>query len=402
LSFPPPQLPIQGSILIALALFTPRLPAIAGVPRAEVPVLPKRQKKLVLTVSTLLVLPVLFSFPHLGHATGRVLASRRGVTGRIVVGEELSSNGRWFRYLRADHSILGGVWLGEEGVQGLTKQEEKTKLAKGESIYTTFVLQELVRLAAPTNRPSDAPDERALVVGLGTGLAARALAAQDVETTVVEVDPAVYDFAREFFALPLPNGGAVLQDARAFLAKKSSVKYDFVVHDVFTGGTLPAELFTEQAFAQLKARLQPWGTLAVNLAGSLQSPIAAAVVSTLSATFPSCRAFTADGPPAALDSDAFQNVVIFCSASGEAVSFRKPLQADYLVEGSSPVARKNVLDHFQEWELPAGWQDAVGGKAGLLQDKKLGGIGPHQEAVAAAHFELMKQVLPNQAWADFY
>ncbi len=396
------QLPIHGLLLIAAAVFLPRLPPIAGVPRPQVPLLPKAQRKNVITITALLALPILFSFTHLGHASGRVLASRRGVTGRIVVGEELSSTGNWFRYLRADHSILGGVWLGEEGVKGLNKQQEKDKLSTGESIYSTFVLQELVRLAAPVSRPSDAPDERALVLGLGTGLSARSLAAHDVETTVVELDPVVYDLAREYFALPLPNGGAVIEDGRKFLARKSALKYDFIVHDVFTGGVLPAELFTAQAFEQLKARLQPWGTLAVNFAGSLQSPIAASVVSTLSATFPSCRAFTADGPPAPLESDVFQNVVIFCSASGEAVSFRKPAKADYLPAGASPQARKTILDNFQGWELPEGWQAAVGKGSAVLQDKKLGGLAPYQEAVAASHWQLMRKVLPDQAWADFY
>lgn len=371
-------------------------------PRPEVPVIAKSQRKTILTVTALLAAPIFFSFVHTGHPTGHVLASRRGVTGRIVVGEELSSDGKWFRYLRADRSLLGGVWLGQEGTKGLSKQEEKAKLSTGESVYSTFVLQDLVRLAAPANRPSDAPDERALVIGLGTGLSARSLAAHDIETTVVEVDPVVYDFAREYFALPYPNGGAVLEDARKYLAKKSALKYDFIVHDVFTGGTLPAELFTAQAFEQIKSRLLPWGTLALNFAGSLQSPIAASAISTLSAAFPSCRAFTADGPPAPLDSAEFQNVVIFCSASGGPVTFRRPVKADYLPDGPAPVARRKLLDHFAEWELPEGWQGVVGKGATALQDKKLGGLAPYQEAVAAAHVKLMERVLPNGAWADFY
>ena len=63
-----------------------------------------------------------------------LLARVDSCTGTIVVAEDVK---RGFRYLRADHSLLGGVWVGE---QALGKEI-------GDSIYTAFVLQEAVRLA---------------------------------------------------------------------------------------------------------------------------------------------------------------------------------------------------------------------------------------------------------------
>lgn len=238
---------------------------------------------------------------------------------------------------------------------------------------------------------------------------------------MLEIDPVVYEFAREYFALPYPNGGAVLEDARKYLARKSALKFDYIVssplplarehqadtasvqiHDVFTGGTLPASVFTNETFAQLRSRLQPWGTLAVNYAGSLTSPIGNSVIHTLSSSFPSCRAFSADGPPAALDSDKFQNVVFFCSALGEEVKLRKPVRADYLADGASAASRKTILDNLFQWEFPHGWQEQLGQGGLLLQDGKMGGMTAVQEKVAEKHFELMRAVLPDQAWADFY
>ena len=42
-----------------------------------------------------------------------------------------------FRYLRADHSLLGGVWVGDKAFGNEI----------GDSIYSAFVLQEAIRLA---------------------------------------------------------------------------------------------------------------------------------------------------------------------------------------------------------------------------------------------------------------
>ena len=101
----------------------------------------------------------ILSFPYV-HPTSpiRILSSSQSVTGRIVVGEDLNHG---FRYLRADHSILGGVWIGdkvvrigEDGkmqragdVQGSGLFRTDIHGAKlGDSIYSAFVLQEGARL----------------------------------------------------------------------------------------------------------------------------------------------------------------------------------------------------------------------------------------------------------------
>lgn len=80
-------------------------------------------------------------------------------------------SGQAFRYLRADHSLLGGRWivdgagavvesvLGEE-MKGLMKGQEE---GVGESIFSAFVLQEAVRLV---NRGAidSAKEENALIM----------------------------------------------------------------------------------------------------------------------------------------------------------------------------------------------------------------------------------------------
>ena len=78
-----------------------------------------------------------------------LLARADSCTGTIVVAEDVK---RGFRYLRADHSLLGGVWIG--------KQAFGKRI--GDSIYTAFVLQEAIRLAK--RERGDEGEENALIM----------------------------------------------------------------------------------------------------------------------------------------------------------------------------------------------------------------------------------------------
>jgi hypothetical protein len=88
----------------------------------------------------------------------RILSSVQSVTGLVVVGEvPASAPGEIAdaRYLRVDHSLLGGVWTGEKVaiLSGSTpptgRDMDGTPL--GDSIYSTFVLQEAALLVEGTS-----------------------------------------------------------------------------------------------------------------------------------------------------------------------------------------------------------------------------------------------------------
>jgi hypothetical protein len=104
----------------------------------------------------------------------RILSSVPSVTGRIVVGESLPSDswvpgasGQYptsFRYLRASHSILGGVWIGDNVSTRDNSAPilDATGTPLGDSIYNAFVLQEAVRLFDTTDRAVQSGQEKAL------------------------------------------------------------------------------------------------------------------------------------------------------------------------------------------------------------------------------------------------
>lgn len=74
----------------------------------------------------------------------------------------------------------------------------------------------------------------------------------------------VHEFATKYFALP-PTHKPVIDDAVSYASAlaKTEEKYDYVVHDVFTGGAEPVELFTQEFLQDLHSILKPGGVIAI-------------------------------------------------------------------------------------------------------------------------------------------
>jgi spermidine synthase len=96
-----------------------------------------------------------------------------------------------------------------------------------------------------------------------------------VQTTIVEIDPAVHRLAVDYFSLP-KNHSAVIEDATIFVKKdllrieqeqKSNPsqdgRYNYIIHDVFTGGAEPIDLFTVEFIQSLSDLLKPNGVIAI-------------------------------------------------------------------------------------------------------------------------------------------
>lgn len=90
--------------------------------------------------------------------------------------------------------------------------------------------------------------------------------ARRINTTVVEIDPVVYDYARVYFGLPVPNE-IFLEDARGWLEKRpvltNDKKYDYIIHDCFSGGGVPNHIFTIEFWNTLKTVMKRDGVIAV-------------------------------------------------------------------------------------------------------------------------------------------
>lgn len=87
-----------------------------------------------------------------------------------------------------------------------------------------------------------------------------------VETHIVELDPMVYKYAKDYFGL-LPDHTAHIMDAVEFVknavATPEQEQYDFIIHDVFTGGAAPSVLFTIDMMQGMSKILKDDGVVAI-------------------------------------------------------------------------------------------------------------------------------------------
>ncbi|OXB39897.1 hypothetical protein J007_00319 [Cryptococcus neoformans] len=302
------------------------------------------------------------------HGELRVLSSEQSFTGRVVVGDNLKDG---YRFLRCDHSILGGRWFRERENNG-----EKT-VELGDSIFAVFNLQEVMTLAHRSDEneslittldlttdlkvtsegkedeepPRGSPSNRALVIGLGAGITAQGFLRRGFNVDVVEIDPAVFTATETYFNLSSSHLTSVnLLDGSAFISELASLshvnitdpsldsetltaleklpKWDFVVQDCFTGGSVPGEMFTKEFWEDLGEMVAEDGLIAMNFVGLKMSKASKAVLVTLTSVFPQCRAF-GDGYEINQGPNDITNMVVFCTKTHSPIlTFRRPRPSD--------------------------------------------------------------------------
>ncbi|KAL2162143.1 hypothetical protein VTH06DRAFT_7928 [Thermothelomyces fergusii] len=321
-----------------------------------------------------------------------VLDRAESITGYVSV---LDSPKEGFRLLRCDHSLLGGEWVKLIG-QGRLKGNQVV-----EPVYSVFTMLEAVRLVK-TPEPIVDSEAKALVIGLGIGTTPAALVAHGIDTTVVEIDPVVYKFASQYFHLP-SNHTAVIEDAVTYTSRQAAdeaaPRYDYIVHDVFTGGAEPIALFTQEFLQNLHSLLKPNGVIAINYAGDFVLPPPRIVVNTIRSVFPTCRIFREhprDEEMVAKSGGDFTNMVIFCTkqaGAGAKLAFRLPGPRDLL---NSPSREASLLPRHEvkDEDFLAGGADA----AGVLRRNETERLERWHGVSAAGHWAVMRTVLPDAVW----
>lgn len=212
----------------------------------------------------------------------------------------------------------------------------------------------------------------------------------------------VHFFATKYFALPT-NHTAVLQDAVAWVSaasQASTMQYDYIIHDVFTGGAEPLPLFTSEFLTDLRSLLLPNGVIAINYAGDLSTLSTKQVLNTVATVFGrQCRIFR-DTPPSASTEDDFLNMVIFCpnAASATPLTFRKPVEADFL--GST--SRRHYLAPQAALEIAFPREEELEGESvKVLMKGNMKGFEKGQVESARRHWGIMRKVVPAFVWENW-
>ena len=138
--------------------------------------------------------------------------------------------------------------------------------------------------------PPDPATARVLVVGLAAGTVSSLWT--DVygpaPITGVELDPAILEVGREWFAMDRPNLTAVAADGRQWLSRQDpSAVWDVVLVDAYRVPYIPFHLTTVEWFALVDDHLAPNGVVAVNV-GRTETDLSLveAMVTTMSAVWP--------------------------------------------------------------------------------------------------------------------
>jgi spermidine synthase len=215
-------------------------------------------------------------------------------------------------------------------------------LTTGQSIYPYYYL---LGLGPQRIAPGGAD---CLVMGLGPGVIPAFYERAGVRTDVIDIDPAVVDFARRYFGFR-NSGATVIEDARYFL-QTGDKRYDYIVLDVFNGDTTPTHILSLEAFRLIRARLKEGGVLALNLLGDLRGETlkTASVVRTLREVFPTVDIYPNFDPTAG---EGMGNLSLFAYA-GPAVAITPELFAPAAVH---PMAAR-TLAAIPRWkfEFPPG------------------------------------------------
>lgn len=104
--------------------------------------------------------------------------------------------------------------------------------------------------------------KRALLLGLGSGMLASALAQRGLQVDVAEIEPRMEAVARQYFGLP-DSVRVHAADGRAFV-NRSQEQWDLIFLDAFAGENPPWYLMTVEGLQAIKARLAPGGRLLIN------------------------------------------------------------------------------------------------------------------------------------------
>ncbi|KAG2179251.1 hypothetical protein INT43_002101 [Umbelopsis isabellina] len=365
------------STILCIASFTLKVFTVSKIEQIEQSSIRQSNYLKLLTPQVLILLTLIFTITkakHLGNintpqeipgTNWHILAGNESTTGWIEVLEE---NQRMnMRVMRAGHSLLGGRFLGT-----------------GESIFATFHLLEGI---LAFDRPKVDATTRALQIGLGCGISTNGLIKHGVSVDVVELDPVVYYMARDYFDLEQPNT-VHLENGREFLQRVDQDTYDFVLHDIFTGGSVAPKMFSLELLQLVKHALKPNGILAMNFVGSEQPEHRKGldlVATTLSSMFENVQCYR--------DSDdssvKFTNYVFFA--------------ADIPLKFHSK--RINQIFEGHTAKVLAGWhQNSVSVNNitnGVLTDRSLRTLEKAGANAALDHWLVMRQIFGDDFWLHF-
>ncbi len=262
------------------------------------------------------IISVSFISSKLSHSNSEknfdVVYESESLYGKVKVIEDHRWDVRW---LMSDSSTIGGQFI-----------KSSTPL------FPFLQMLDYGHLFNPTSK-------KALLIGLGAGYLPMALKKHNIITDVIEIDPKVASAAQDYFGF-VPPGTLDIGDAR-FHIRNIEGKYDYIVHDTFTGGSVPCHLLSLEMIQDVETLLNDGGVLALVYYGfskGSESIAASSVYKTINSLFPFMKVYVSKKNTEPVD------ILFFASKS--------PLELPFSKKGvhKNPVIQK-VLRKMQKNEI---------------------------------------------------
>ncbi len=251
-----------------------------------------------------MVLLIFVAVGALGSTEVDAVYVKDGIYEKIVIYDGMHE-GRPTRFFQQDRSTSGAMFL---------DSSEATDL-----VYDYTDYYSLYKVFKPDV-------QHALVIGGGAYSIPKALLAEFPNATidVSEIEPSLYDLAKEYFGLPensrLQNH---TEDGRRFL-RDSDTEYDLIFSDVYYSlYSVPAHFTTREFFLTAKEKLSEEGIFIANFIGDLsrqQPSLSMAEMQTFRSVFPNSYFFAVESPHTT-DS---QNIIFVGYNSDTRIDFDSP------------------------------------------------------------------------------
>ncbi len=148
---------------------------------------------------------------------------------------------------------------------------------------------------APPHRPADV---RSLaLVGLAAGTISKqyTTAFGPIPIDGIEIDPAIVEVGRDYFAMTEPNLNVIVGDGRYELARSERL-YDVIGVDAYRLPYIPWHLTTQEFFRQARAHLTDRGVLVINVGRTQRDrSLVEAMTATLMTVFPAVHVMDVPG-----------------------------------------------------------------------------------------------------------
>ncbi len=246
-------------------------------------------RKITVLLLLYLVIPASLTAGIPGAGGFRIVYEADSVYHHIIVAEDDSA-----RYLRFDRSFQSGMYLNNPF----------------ESPFLYAAYAHLGLIFQPQAN-------RVLMIGLGGGSVQKRFRRdyKDMSIDVAELDPAVVDVAKRYFAVQEDERLRItVQDGRLFL-RRTQQRYDMIILDAYFADSIPFHLATTEFVQLAKSRLAPGGVIVSNIIGAQEGPRSAlfrAMYRTFGTEFRGLYSFPTAYRPY-LDPETLRNIILVAS-----------------------------------------------------------------------------------------